>query len=215
LGRWLGVSHCVGSDLCFWIVTDSGQVVLKTSVEHVTRDDYLNEDTKAKVKEFEEKLGERLDDSNFILQGEDGVNLKMLEDLDDEGIGTMMEDRITPTEEEYDDMIVEECPEANDEEALDKYLNMELRMGSRMDDERWGLVVNMQKVLVVNLSVMLMLTLSLIQENTKSNLAMGLLNDMPRMLLPKTCMHRSMMKVICFNCWMKSWIIRRMIQQLI
>ena len=22
------------------------------------------------------------------------------------------------------------------------------------------------------------------------------------------------MKVICFNCWMKSWIIRRMIQQL-
>jgi hypothetical protein len=66
LGRWLGVSHrvgsdlcyCgVGSDLCYWIVTDSGQVVLKTSVEHVTCDDYLNEDTKAKVKEFERKLG--------------------------------------------------------------------------------------------------------------------------------------------------------------
>jgi hypothetical protein len=28
----------------------------------------------------------------------------MLEDLDDKGIGTMMEDRITPTEEEYDDI---------------------------------------------------------------------------------------------------------------
>jgi hypothetical protein len=59
-------------------------------VEHVTRDDYLNEDMKAKVKEFEKKLGERLDDSNFILQGEDNVNLKMLEDLDDEGIDTVM-----------------------------------------------------------------------------------------------------------------------------
>jgi hypothetical protein len=56
----------------------------------VTRDDYLNEDMKAKVKEFEKKLGERLDDSNFILQGEDNVNLKMLEDLDDEGIDTVM-----------------------------------------------------------------------------------------------------------------------------
>lgn len=56
MGRWLGVSHCVGSDLCYWIVTDSGQVVSKTSVEHVTRDDYLNEDMKAKVKEFEKKL---------------------------------------------------------------------------------------------------------------------------------------------------------------
>jgi hypothetical protein len=78
LGRWLGISHHVGSDLCYWIVTDSGQVVSKTSVEHVTRDDYLNEDTKAKVKEFEKKLGECLDDSNFILQGEDNVDLKCL-----------------------------------------------------------------------------------------------------------------------------------------
>jgi hypothetical protein len=39
-------------------------------------------------------------------------------------------------EEEYDDMIVEVCPEADDEEAVDKYLNMELRMGARTDDER-------------------------------------------------------------------------------
>jgi hypothetical protein len=114
-------------------------------VEHVTCDDYLNEDMKAKVKEFEKKLREHLDDSNFILQGEDNVNLKMLEDHDDEGIGTMMEDGITPMEEEYDGMIVEECPEADDEEALDKYLNMELRMGTGMDDERWGWVIRHAK----------------------------------------------------------------------
>jgi hypothetical protein len=138
LGRWLGVSHHVGSDLCYWIVTDSGQVVSKTSVEHVTHDDYLNKDTKAKVKEFKRKLGEHLDDSNFILQGEDGIDLKMLEDLDYEGIGAMMEDGITQLEEEYDDMIVEEHPKADDEEEVDKYLNMELRMGTGMDDERWG-----------------------------------------------------------------------------
>jgi hypothetical protein len=53
----------------------------------VTCDDYLNEDMKAKVKDFEKKLRECLDDSNFILQGEDGVDLKMLEDLDNEGNG--------------------------------------------------------------------------------------------------------------------------------
>jgi hypothetical protein len=179
LGRWLSVSHHVGSDLLYWIVTDSGQVVSKTSVEHVTRDDYLNEDMKAKVKEFEKKLREHLDESNFILQGEDNVDLKMLEDLDDEGIGTMMEDGITPMEEEYDGMIVEEHPKADDEEALDKYLNMELRMGAGTDDEGWGQRLNMQKVLVVNLLVMLMLNLSLIRENMKSNLLMGLLHDMP------------------------------------
>jgi hypothetical protein len=88
----------------------------------------MNEDTKAKVKEFEKKLRECLDDSNFILQGEDDVDLNMLEDLDDKGIGRMVEDGVTLTEEENDDMIVEEHPKPNDEEALDKYLNMELRM---------------------------------------------------------------------------------------
>jgi hypothetical protein len=91
------MSHHVGSDLCYWIVTDSGQVVSKMSVEHVTHEDYLSEDMKTRVKDFEKKLGEHLDDSNFILQGEDGVDLKMLEDLDDDSIGAIAEDGITPS----------------------------------------------------------------------------------------------------------------------
>ena len=36
--RWLGVSHRVGSDLCYWLITETGQLISKTSVEHVTRD---------------------------------------------------------------------------------------------------------------------------------------------------------------------------------
>ncbi len=62
--------------------------------------------------------------------------MKILEDLDDDGTGAMVADGITPVEEEYDGMIVEECPEADDEEAVDRYLNMELRMGAGTDDER-------------------------------------------------------------------------------
>jgi hypothetical protein len=114
-------------------------------VEDVTRNDYFNEDMKANIKEFEKKLGEHLDKSNnFILQGEDNVNLKMLEDLDDEGIDTMMEDGFTTTKEEYDGMIVEECPEADDEEALDKYLNMELRklLDEIMDHKKDDTAIN-------------------------------------------------------------------------
>jgi hypothetical protein len=122
----------------YWIVTDSGQVGSKMSVEHATCEDYLSEDTKVKVKDFEKKRDECLDDSNFILQGEDGIDLKMPEDLDDDGIGAMVEEGITLTEEEYDGMIVEEHPEADDKEVVDRYLNMELRMGAGTDDERWG-----------------------------------------------------------------------------
>ena len=42
LGRWLGISHRVGSDMCYWLITDSGKLVSKTLVGHVIRDDYLN-----------------------------------------------------------------------------------------------------------------------------------------------------------------------------
>jgi hypothetical protein len=56
-----------------------------------------------------------------------------------------MEDGITLTEEEYDDMIAEEQPEADDKEAVDKHLNMELRMGARTEDERWGQVIKRAK----------------------------------------------------------------------
>jgi hypothetical protein len=139
------MSHHVGSDWCYWIVTDSGEVASKTSVEHVTYKDYSSGDTKAKVKDFEKKLIESLDDSNFILQGEHGIDLKMLEDLDDDGTGAMVEDGITPMEEEYDGMILEEHPEADDEEAVDRYLNMELRMGAGTDDERRALVIKHAK----------------------------------------------------------------------
>jgi hypothetical protein len=51
LGRWLGVSHCLALDLCYWLVTDSGQVVLMTLVEHVTCNyDNLHEDTRERIK---------------------------------------------------------------------------------------------------------------------------------------------------------------------
>jgi hypothetical protein len=82
-----------------------------------------------------------LDDSNFILQGEDNVDLRFLEDIvDDNGIGAIGEKGIMPTGEEYGDMLVKERPE-EDNEAIDKYLNMELTLGVGTDDKRWGRVV--------------------------------------------------------------------------
>jgi hypothetical protein len=62
----------------------------------------------------------------------------MLENLDDVGIGAMVEDGITLMEEEYHGMIGEEHPKADDEEVVDRYLNMEFRMGAHTDDARWG-----------------------------------------------------------------------------
>ena len=38
LGRWLGVSHCIGSSLCHWILNYIDTVLESTAVQHVTRD---------------------------------------------------------------------------------------------------------------------------------------------------------------------------------
>jgi len=32
LGHWLGVSHRVGSDMCYWVVHENGNVLLRTTV---------------------------------------------------------------------------------------------------------------------------------------------------------------------------------------
>ena len=141
LGRWLGVSHRVGSDMSYWIVTQSGQIVSKSTVEHVTRDDYMNDDIKQKIVEFNDTLEQRLDDTNFVLQGDE--ESFFLDDIDyDENSGIAYEGGVTPEEEEYGDMRNDlDRPEEDDTDAVDGYIHMELTMGVGTDNELRGRVV--------------------------------------------------------------------------
>ena len=34
--RWLGVSHRVGSDLFYWVLSEKGKVLSQTTVQHLT-----------------------------------------------------------------------------------------------------------------------------------------------------------------------------------
>ena len=49
LGRWVGVSHRVGSDMSYWIMPVSGKTVSDTTVQHVTRDDMLKPEVNEKI----------------------------------------------------------------------------------------------------------------------------------------------------------------------
>ena len=139
LGRWLGISHRVGSDMCYWIITDSGKLVSKTSVEHVIRDDYLNPEVKKQIDEFNDKLDKRLDDSKFILEGSPHFTDLDYDD-DDHNHGVIANKGITPTDDEYGDMLIKDRPDADDEEAVDKYLTCELIMDVGSGNERKGRV---------------------------------------------------------------------------
>ena len=84
LARWLGVSHRVGSDLSYWLITESGKIISKTSVEHVTRDDYLQADKKQEIEHFNQTLETSLDDANFIIDGEGEFDSLYLQDIEEE-----------------------------------------------------------------------------------------------------------------------------------
>ncbi len=137
------MSHRVGSDLSYWLITESGKIISKTSVEHVTRDDYLQVDKKAEIDEFNRRLEETRNDANFIVEGEGEFESMYLEDIDDDGNpGVAHADDInTQSPEDCGDMHIEERPEQDDEEAIDKYLNAELIMNVGTNDERRGRVV--------------------------------------------------------------------------
>ena len=66
LARWLGVSHRVGSDLCYWLITQSGKVIARTTVQHVVRDDYLDTRIGEQVNSFDRALEDRLNDTKLL-----------------------------------------------------------------------------------------------------------------------------------------------------
>jgi hypothetical protein len=68
LGRWLGIAHRVGSDMTYWILTDTGNVIARSTVQHVTVADMATDAMKTKVQLFEANLNARLDDTNFQLE---------------------------------------------------------------------------------------------------------------------------------------------------
>ena len=113
------------SDMCYWLITYTGNIVSKISVKNVTIDDDLKPEIESRVDDFNKNLKERLDDGNFQLNSDvDGKFdfIILVEDIS-ENLGVKYTGGVTPTNEEYDEMIVE-CWTNNEEEVINKYLNM-------------------------------------------------------------------------------------------
>jgi hypothetical protein len=118
LARWIGVSHRVGSDMSYWLITESGKIISKTSVEHVIRDDYLQADKRKEIDEFNLRLEASLDDANFIVDGEGEFDsLYLQEDIDDDlnnsGV-RRASDEIAPSDEVRDDSLLDTTPTSED-----------------------------------------------------------------------------------------------------
>jgi hypothetical protein len=67
LGRWIGIAHQVGCDMTYWILTETGKVIARSTVQHITMTDMATDNMKTRVKTFDDNLLTRLDDENFQL----------------------------------------------------------------------------------------------------------------------------------------------------
>ena len=85
LGYWLGVAHRIGSDLCYWVLTKSGKVIARTTVQHVTQADMDDPKISERIRQFKLIVAERLDNRNFTDQETKGPGyLEDVEELEEE-----------------------------------------------------------------------------------------------------------------------------------
>ena len=137
------MAHHIGSDLCYWLLAESGNVIARTSVQHVTREDVLNEDVRGQIERFDAAVNERLYEQNFF--NHEAQDFYLQDDLDHDPI---VGDGVTAVDAEYDDMIVMPALEADDlgDEAVDKHLNAELNFDVGTGNERRGRVMKRAKL---------------------------------------------------------------------
>jgi hypothetical protein len=66
IGRWIGVSHRVGSALCYWVVNSNGKLLARTTVQHVTADEMATDEVKQKIASYTSGLERFLGDSAYV-----------------------------------------------------------------------------------------------------------------------------------------------------
>jgi hypothetical protein len=130
IGRWLGVAHRVGNLMSYWILTITGHVISRTTVQRVTNLELSTDEVKANCKEYDQRITELLKDANHVIPQDGNLRLQdwnefPIEDDPDfiEEFQNVLSDTMTPDEDENF------TPDAFD----DTYLHMEIALphGSR------------------------------------------------------------------------------------
>ena len=132
LGRWLGIARRVGGDMTYWILTEAGHVIARSTVQHVTIADMATDAMKTRMRAFDENLLTRLDDANFQLDLPG--NLFYLQDDDNDPAPDPL-DAAIPTDAEYGDMLQPTKPDADEieHETYDQYIGAEFLVNDNGD----------------------------------------------------------------------------------
>ncbi|GFH56846.1 hypothetical protein CTEN210_13322 [Chaetoceros tenuissimus] len=134
VGRWLGVSHHVGSALCYYILTDKGEVISRTTVQHIPREEFVKPDVQEAVKSYHSSLDQFLGQDQYIYPQEDNEFIRDDVEADigtgfsDEDLGMML------VALDVDAFVVADDAET-ESDTYDKYIGAEISLPNAADNK--------------------------------------------------------------------------------
>jgi Reverse transcriptase (RNA-dependent DNA polymerase) len=115
LGRWMGVSRNVGQAMCYWVLARTGEIVARSTVQHLTADELASPDVKAQLDDFDANVKRRLELGVHDIAIQNPVPERMI-DVDEFEIEPFEAEAAQP---EADDM---------DVDAYDKFISAQVLM---------------------------------------------------------------------------------------
>ena len=109
LGKWLGVSHRIGSLMSYWFLTENGMVVSRTTASRVTNIEAQTDKNKARITALDKAIQERLnDEAHVIVEGGKGNPKDWSEhpfdrdsDFQEESIHVVSNDEVAEADNEF------------------------------------------------------------------------------------------------------------------
>ena len=129
MGRWLGVSHRVGGLMSYWVITQTCQVVSRTTVSRVTNLEMQVDEHKKKLGELDQAIEERLgkgssENSKLESNGQGNTSPGDWSDLAEADEDFRLEFQRVFNDKKVPEADAEFTPDVFD----DTYLNMELAL---------------------------------------------------------------------------------------
>ncbi|GFH49007.1 hypothetical protein CTEN210_05483 [Chaetoceros tenuissimus] len=140
IGCWLGVSHRIGSAMCYWILSNTGNVLPRTTIQHVLQSECNQEDIQEQIRAYHEAVSDAFGADNFVsdLDGFDKVINEDVPLVKETETGYSVHDNIAVPE--VDD-VVDHDNAVKQQDTYDMYIGAEVLFPNAVGDERMGKVV--------------------------------------------------------------------------
>jgi hypothetical protein len=140
IGRWLGVAHRVGNLMSYWILTDTGRVIARTTIQRITSLELTTDEVKQRCQDYDQHVAEILKDANHIIPHGDDIVLQDWNDLPIEDNPDFVDEfQNVVSDNEIPEMDTTFTPDVFD----DTYLHMEIalpRGGGDQEDVQFARV---------------------------------------------------------------------------